>query len=90
VVTSALPQQGKPNPKLEILDIIEEGDEIACRFAMSGTHSGTFLNVPATGRSYVLPGITILKFANGRVVERWSNADLLGLMVQLGAVPAPV
>jgi predicted ester cyclase len=33
--------------------------------------------------------MTILKFANGRVVERWSNADMLGLMVQIGAMPAP-
>jgi predicted ester cyclase len=80
---------GSNSPRLEILDIVEQGDEIACRFAMSGSHTGPFLNVPATGRSYVLPGITILKFRDGVAIERWSNADMLGLLVQIGAMPAP-
>jgi predicted ester cyclase len=56
---------------------------------MSGIHSGTFLNVPASGRPYVLPGITVLRFAGGKVTERWSSADMLGLLVQVGALPAP-
>jgi predicted ester cyclase len=47
------------------------------------------MGVPPSGRDVVLPGMTILKFVNGSVVERWSNADMLGLMVQVGAVPAP-
>lgn len=89
MVFSTLTEAGKPGPRLEILDVLEEGDKIACRFAMSGVQSGTFMNVPASGRDYVLPGITILKFRDGTVVERWSNADMLGLLVQIGAVPAP-
>jgi predicted ester cyclase len=56
---------------------------------MSGTHQGDFMGVPATGHEIVLPGITILRFGGDRVIERWSQADMLGLLVQLGAVPAP-
>jgi len=44
------------------------------------------MGVPATGRSIVLPGITMLRFSGAVVVERWSSADMLGLMTQIGAI----
>jgi predicted ester cyclase len=70
--------------------VLEDGDKITIRFTLSRRHEGAFLGVPATGTEIVLPGITILRFgAAGKTVERWSNADMLGLLVQLGAVPAP-
>jgi predicted ester cyclase len=47
------------------------------------------MGVPATGTEIALPGITILHFRGDRVVERFSQADMLGLLVQVGAVPAP-
>ena len=55
---------------------------------MSGVHGGEFMGVPATGRPYELNGITILRFDGAQVVERWSSADFLGLLTQLGAIPA--
>ena len=66
-------------------------DGAACtiRFTMTGRHVGEFMGVSATGNDIALPGITILHFEGERVVERFSQADMLGLMVQLGAVPAP-
>jgi predicted ester cyclase len=62
---------------------------LTIRFTMSGRHVGEFMGVPPTGRDVALPGITILRFSGDRVVERFSQADMLGLLVQLGAVPAP-
>jgi predicted ester cyclase len=56
---------------------------------MTGRHVGEFMGVPATGTPIALPGITILCFRDGRCVERFSRADMLGLLIQLGAVPAP-
>jgi predicted ester cyclase len=47
------------------------------------------MGVPPTGTEIALPGITILRFEGDEVVERWSQTDMLGLLVQLGAVPAP-
>ncbi len=47
------------------------------------------MGVPATGAEIVLPGITILDFRGDRVIERFSEADMLGLLVQIGATPAP-
>lgn len=79
-----------PDAVVHIEDIIEEGSKLACRFVLTGTHLGPFLGVPATGRSISLPGITILRFGpKGTCVERWSTADFLAVMIQIGAIPAP-
>ena len=66
-----------------------EGDVLTWRFRFLGTHTGTFQGIPPSGRSFSIPGITILRFGAHRCVERWSVADFLGMMIQIGAVPAP-
>ena len=86
---SALGASAGAGPRLDFHEVLVDGDLCSCRFTMSGTHQGDFMGVSATGRPYSLPGITILRFRGDRVVERWSVADLLGLLVQLGAIPAP-
>jgi predicted ester cyclase len=78
------------NPKLSFDEVLWDGDVCAIRFAMTGRHVQEFMGVPATGTAITLPGITILHFRGARVVERFSQADMLGLLVQVGAVPAPV
>ena len=81
---------GLPDSTLEALDRIETDDTIVVRFVQRGTHRGELLGVPATGRPVELHGITILRFGDeARVVERWTQADLLGLLVQVGAIPPP-
>jgi steroid delta-isomerase-like uncharacterized protein len=76
-------------PQLEFHELFSSDDRLAIRFTMTGVHNGEFMGVPATGKPIALPGITILHFADARCIERWSNADMLGLLVQLGAVPPP-
>lgn len=76
-------------PRLDFHETLWDGDACTVRFTMSGRHVGEFMGVPPTGTDIVLPGITILHFEGDRVVERFSQADMLGLLVQLGAVPAP-
>ena len=88
-IWSALGGAERPNPRLEFHEVLVDGDLYSCRFTMTGEHRGDFLGVPATGRPYQLPGITIMRFRGEQVVERWSSADFLGLLVQIGAVPAP-
>jgi predicted ester cyclase len=56
---------------------------------MTGRHVDEFMGVPASRTAITLPGITILHFRGGRVIERFSQADMLGLLIQVGAVPAP-
>jgi predicted ester cyclase len=89
MIYATFPAAGRPNPELRIDETIVEGPTLACRFVMSGVHRVAFMGVPATGRAIVLPGITMLRFRGDRVVERWSSADMLGLLVQLGALPPP-
>ncbi len=77
------------SPPLEFHEVLWDGDACTIRFSMGGTHIGEFMGVPPTGTEISLPGITILRFRGDTVVERWSQADMLGLLVQIGAVPAP-
>ena len=55
----------------------------------SGTHKGDFFGTPATGKTIGFGAIFIGRIANGKVVEAWGEADLLGLMQQVGAIPSP-
>jgi predicted ester cyclase len=76
-------------PKLEFHEVLWDGDACSIRFTMTGRHVDEFMGVPATGTAIALPGITILHFRGDRCVERFSQADMLGLLIQIGAVPAP-
>jgi steroid delta-isomerase-like uncharacterized protein len=78
-----------PDPPLAIHDVFGSDEQLCCRFTMGGLHRGEFMGVPATGREISLDGITVLRFENAKCVERWSQADLLGLLTQLGALPPP-
>ena len=74
---------------LEFHEVLWDGGACAIRFTMSGRHAGEWIGVPGTGTEVAVEGITILHFDGDQVVERWSQADLLGFLVQVGAVPAP-
>jgi predicted ester cyclase len=76
-------------PRLDFHEILWDGDACTIRFTMTGRHVGEFMGVPATGTDIALPGITVLHFGGDRVFERFSQADRLGLLVQIGALPAP-
>lgn len=65
-----------------------EGDKAVTRWTFSGTHKGQFQNMPPTGKQVVMSGITIFRITNSKIIEGWNNPDLLGLLQQLGAVPA--
>ncbi|HWC12208.1 MAG TPA: ester cyclase [Acidimicrobiales bacterium] len=78
-----------PGAQLIIDDTISEGDRLALRFHLVGEHKGEFMGIPPTGRAFLLSAQTIMRFGDGRVVERWTTGDLLGLLIQLGALPAP-
>lgn len=74
-------------PQLTFHDVFSDGDRLAIRFTMTGTHRDQFMGIAATGRNVAVDGITILRFANGRCVERWSSVNMYAWLAQLGAVP---
>lgn len=70
-------------------EVIAEGHKVAARGFFTGTHNGEFMSVPATGKQIRVSYIAIYRVEDGRVVENWVQMDLLGLLQQLGAIPAP-
>ena len=77
------------SPQLEFHEVLWQDDTCAIRFTMTGRHVGDFMGVPATDVEIALPGITMIRYEGEQAVERWSQTDMLGLLVQIGAVPAP-
>lgn len=80
-----------PFPDLNYVfeDIIAEGDLVVGRGVISGTHKGEFFGVPATGKKVHWTGTRLFRLKDGRVTDGWINLDMLGLMQQMGVVPAP-
>jgi len=79
-----------PDLHIAVEDTVAEGDKVAVRLRVSGTHNGGGLGFPATGRKVDVTAITIIQFANGKLVHGWNNWDQLGMMQQLGVIPGPV
>lgn len=72
-----------------IEDIIAEGDKVVVRWTNAGTHSGTFLGIPATGRDFAIAGIDIHTVTGGKLAEHWHVVDQLTQLQQLGLIPQP-
>lgn len=79
-----------PDYRLEISDMVADGDLVAWRWVSSGTHLGAYMGIEPTGRAVVTTGIAIYRVEDGRISQRWGEADEYGLLQQLGAVPAVV
>jgi steroid delta-isomerase-like uncharacterized protein len=75
---------GLSDGQMEIEDMIAEGDRVAVRLTSSARHTGTFMGLPATGRSYSIPEIHIFRLRGGQVVEHWREMDTGALVRQLG------
>ena len=73
---------------IDLEEVIEQGDILAARFTLGGRHVGELLGVAATGREITIRGATFMRFRDGRIAERWQHADDLGLLQQLGLIPA--
>jgi len=76
-----------PDLRTTIEDIFSNGDKVVVRFTASGTHSGPFQGIAATGREATWNGVNIYRVSGGRIRETWQLTDGLGLMRQLGAAP---
>jgi len=70
--------------------LIAEGDKVVMRFTASGTFTGEpLMGVPPTGRRFEITGISIYRIAGGKIVEHWAIEDEIGIMQQIGLMPAP-
>lgn len=78
-----------PDLHISVEDIVGEGDMVAWRLSVNGTHQSEFRGVAPTGKKVSFTAQYVFRFRDGKVVQRWTNLDRLGVLVQLGAVPAP-
>jgi predicted ester cyclase len=83
-------REGIPDLDCAMEDVVAEGDRVAGRFSMRGTHRGTLFGIPATGKSIDVGVMVIARFDEaGKWVEDWARWDQLGMLQQLGVMPAP-
>ena len=75
-----------PDYQTIIDDMIAEGDKVAARIKMTGTHSGEFMGIPPTGRRISFTGIYFARIAGGKIVEHWGEEDGVSLLQQLGVL----
>ena len=85
---AAMFRQALPDWHSQVDQLIAEGDTVVERFTASGTHTGELMGVPGTGHTLVLTGIQIFRIHNDKIVERWGQLDQIGLLRQLGQIPA--
>jgi steroid delta-isomerase-like uncharacterized protein len=81
---------GFPDIQWTLEETIAEGDKVAARFTMRGTHEGTFYGVPPTGKKIEVKAMNIYRFSNSEILEEHGQPDLLGLLQQIGAVPTSI
>jgi predicted ester cyclase len=78
-----------PDIHVTIEDMVVEGDKVAYRYTLAGTHKGAFMGIPATNKKVAVWILAIDHFAGAKMVEGWGRFDTLGFMQQLGVVPMP-
>ena len=79
-----------PDLRMDPEDIVADGDKAVARVRATGTHQGEFMGMPATGQSFDVQLIDIMRFNDdGLVGEHWGVVDMLAMMQQLGVIPGP-
>ncbi len=78
--------QAFPDFNLHVDELVAEGDRIAYRMTISGTHRGEFRGMAATGKKFTTSTIGVMRFENGKIAEEWEIYDAMGMMAQLGAL----
>lgn len=80
--------QAFPDLHYTVEDLVAEGDKIVARLTLSGTQQGAFMGIPPTGKHATISDIEIFRMTGGKAAECWVQVDFLGLLQQLGAIPA--
>ncbi len=75
-----------PDLHLTLEDMVAEGDRIACRVMLRGTHQGTFQGIPPTGKQVTVFAFDLIRIQDGKLIEHWGGPDLFNMLSQVGAV----
>lgn len=85
----AMMQDAFPDLTLTAEDTVVDGDKVVQRYTSKGTHEGELMDIPPTGHTVQIDGISIYNVQDGRIVEDATQIDFAGLLAQIGAIPAP-
>ncbi|HEX3722580.1 MAG TPA: ester cyclase [Nitrolancea sp.] len=80
---------GFPDLRCTIKTIFAEGDQVAALSTFSGTHSGDLMGLPPTGKQFEASIMLIFQLADGKIVEHWSNGNIMSQLNKLGIIPQP-
>ena len=78
-----------PDLRVVVEDMIAEGDKVATRYALEGTHKGELFGATPTGRQLSIKSMTVERVPEGKIIEHWRVTDELDMMRQLGAIGQP-
>lgn len=78
---------GFPDIQWTVEELISEGDKVAARFTMRGTHRGHFMGIPPTERPITVQALNIYHLKDGKIIKEYGSPDMLGLLAQIGALP---
>ena len=70
-------------------DLLADGDKVAVHMTLTGTHKGEFMGVPASGKAVEFSGVWLAHFKSGKIKKQWVYFNAMGLLMQIGAIPAP-
>lgn len=80
---------GFPDFRVEVHDLLQEGDKVAARAEFFGTHESEFMGVPASGNQMKMSVFDLFEFRSDKVVAHWGLMDMGALMAQIGAPATP-
>ena len=80
---------GMPDVKFTIIDMVAHGDKVWTYYKMTGTQSGEFMGMPASGKKIEVNGVDIVQFKDGKAIAHWGVSQDLQMMQQLGMIPMP-
>jgi steroid delta-isomerase-like uncharacterized protein len=84
----AMMRSAFPDFRIDVQDIVAEGDKVAVLMKMSGTQEGEFMGIPASHKRFEIAAVDWLRMEGGeRAAEHWGAGDMLAMMQQLGAIP---
>jgi predicted ester cyclase len=87
--TIAMYQGAFPDVRMTAEDEFAVGDKVVIRWTGRGSHTGDLMGIPPTGKQVTVTGIDVYRVSGGKLVERWGEFDQMGMMQQIGVVPAP-
>ncbi len=88
MVDTLRPFQDQIDGHWEVQDVLPSGDTVTVRWRGHGVHKDELMGIPATGKEIHVDAISVLRFEHGKIAENWTVWDTLGMLQQIGVVPA--